>query len=597
MNTFFTAVIFLIYCPIYAQVIDDFSDGNFSINPAWEGTVNDYIVNNSSELQLNNSVAATSYLSLPHGLTSLEKKEWHLTTRQEFSPSGNNFARIYLTAAAPDLASDPDGMYLQLGEPGSADAVRLYKSISGVAVELLSGATGQIASSFSIGIKVLRDSTGQWELFIDDSGGTNYVTAGVVFDSSTLLGTHSGIFQQYTISNATKFYYDDIYIGDEIIDSIPPIVLSAEAHSLSTIDLLFNEGVDQVSAENVSNYNVSPFLSINNAVLDTVNPALVHLSTAQPMTNGQTYQVSIASISDLALNGAGTQSTQLTCMVPEIPLPKDVVINEILFNPITGGSDWVEVYNNSDKFFDLYGWSLANGKNDTINDAQVISSHFLLSPECYAVVSEDTAHVLQQFHAAVEGRFLQSNLPSYNNDKGTVYLTSDGVVIDAVPYADTWHFELLNDDEGKSLERMDPNGESAHSNNWHTAAEAIGFGTPGGENSQYRPALDNGEFSYTSETVSPDNDGFEDVLQVNYKMIAPGFIGRFAVYDDRGRKIASVMESELLGVEGFFVWDGITDSGTKAAIGTYVGVFEAFHIDGGHVVARRKAFVLAGRLY
>lgn len=553
MNTFFTAVIFLIYCPIYAQVIDDFSDGNFSINPAWEGTVNDYIVNNSSELQLNNSVAATSYLSLPHGLTSLEKKEWHLTTRQEFSLSGNNFARIYLTAAAPDLASDPDGMYLQLGEPGSADAVRLYKSISGVAVELLSGATGQIASSFSIGIKVLGDSTGQWELFIDDSGGTNYVTAGVVFDSSTLLGTHSGIFQQYTISNATKFYYDDIYIGDEIIDSIPPIVLSAEAHSLSTIDLLFNEGVDQVSAENVSNYNVSPFLSINNAVLDTVNPALVHLSTAQPMTNGQTYQVSIASISDLALNGAGTQSTQLTCMVPEIPLPKDVVINEILFNPITGGSDWVEVYNNSDKFFDLYGWSLANGKNDTINDAQVISSHFLLSPECYAVVSEDTAHVLQQFHAAVEGRFLQSNLPSYNNDKGTVYLTSDGVVIDAVPYADTWHFELLNDDEGKSLERMDPNGESAHSNNWHTAAEAIGFGTPGGENSQYRPALDNGEFSYTSETVSPDNDGFEDVLQVNYKMMAPGFVGRFAVYDDRGRKIASVMESELLGVEGFFV--------------------------------------------
>ena len=128
------------------------------------------------------------------------------------------------------------------------------------------------------------------------------------------MGTHSGIFQQYTISNATKFYYDDIYIGDEIIDSIPPIVLSAEAHSLSTIDLLFNEGVDQVSAENVSNYNVSPFLSINNAVLDTVNPALVHLSTAQPMTNGQTYQVSIASISDLALNGAGTQSTQLTCM-------------------------------------------------------------------------------------------------------------------------------------------------------------------------------------------------------------------------------------------------------------------------------------------
>ena len=129
-----------------------------------------------------------------------------------------------------------------------------------------------------------------------------------------------------------------------------------------------------------------------------------------------------------------------------------------------------------------------------------------------------------------------------------------------------------------------------------TAAEALDFGTPGRLNSQYRPELISGEFTYSSESISPDNDGFEDVLQVNYQMAEVGMVGTFTVYDDRGRLIAQVMSSELLAIEGTFTWQGITDAGNKASIGTYVGVFEAFAVDGEASFAKRKAFVVAGQL-
>ena len=44
----------------------------------------------------------------------------------------------------------------------------------------------------------------------------------------------------------------------------------------------------------------------------------------------------------------------------EVEFNGDVVINEIMFNPLTGGSDWVEVYNNSSKLIDLFNWEIAN---------------------------------------------------------------------------------------------------------------------------------------------------------------------------------------------------------------------------------------------
>ena len=857
MRLFFCFVFILTQSTIFGQVTDNFNDGDFTNSPTWSGTDADYIVNAGFELQLNNSVAATSYLSTPHGLATLDTKEWNGILRQTFSPSGSNYGRFYLTSSSADLTTDPDGFYLQLGEAGALDAVRLFKVVSGVHSEILAGISAQIATSFGIGVRVVRDNLGNWSLYIDDAGGTNYALAGSANDATLLLGTHSGFYQVYTSSNASKFYFDDIYIGDEVVDVAPPVLISATAISANLIDVLFDEAVDPITAETIGNYDIQPFLSAATATVDGSNLALVHIVPTLALTNGSQYTMFTNAIEDLVGNASGSQSVDFSFLIAETPtigdvvineflcdpspvvglkdaefveiynkslkifnvqdwkigdassdgtiqqawllpgeymvlastanvdsftvatqvtsfpslnnsgdnivlrtdlgvvldsitysnswygdpnkesggytierinpddpctdfsdwlasndalggtpglensiydntpdtdapsfdqliatppnyleiyfdegmdslslantiiainptltiqnkyvleahptmmilefveniqasqtytidiqnaadcwlntatligefaLPEnalagDVVINEILFNPINGGTDWVEVYNVSDKLIDLFGWEMANFDNDTIDNHALINEHFLLYPNEYAVISEDSAQILQQFGAAIPGTFIQSNLPTYSNDLGTVYLISNNnAMMDEVTYDADWHFQLLDDEDGKSLERIDPSGDANSSSNWHTAAEALGFGTPGRENSQYYPAIFNGEFSYTSETMSPDNDGYEDVLQVNYQMTEPGLVGTFNVYDDRGRLIAEVIQSELLGIDGTFVWKGLTDDLTKASIGTYVGVFTAYNVNGGVAFTNIKAFVVAGQL-
>jgi flagellar hook assembly protein FlgD len=110
------------------------------------------------------------------------------------------------------------------------------------------------------------------------------------------------------------------------------------------------------------------------------------------------------------------------------------------------------------------------------------------------------------------------------------------------------------------------------------------------------PALMNGDFSFTSQTISPDADGYEDVLQVNYQLSEPGLLGTFTIYDDRGREVKVLFSNELLGSEGTFTWDGTTGDQVKASIGSYFCVFEAFALDGGLIYTKRKVFVVAGKL-
>ena len=113
MKTLFIVLALLFPLLSWNQVTDDFSDGDFTANPVWSGTNSTYIVNAGQELQLSNTVAASSYLSTPHNLASLDNKQWGLLVRQTFAPSSSNFGRVYLTSNAADLSTNPDGFYLQ----------------------------------------------------------------------------------------------------------------------------------------------------------------------------------------------------------------------------------------------------------------------------------------------------------------------------------------------------------------------------------------------------------------------------------------------------------------------------------------------------
>jgi len=313
----------------------------------------------------------------------------------------------------------------------------------------------------------------------------------------------------------------------------------------------------------------------------------------ETLVGSLTYNLQLENIADCSFN-----ETDFTgqFILPEPPLKGDIIINEILQNPKNGGQDWIELYNNSSKVLNLKDWQLANFDDDTIANFKTINDNYLLSPNEYVVVGKDSNFVKMNYPFAAIGTYVYAELPSYNNDSGTVYLIYNQEIIDKVSYLDAWHFDLLDETDGVSLERIDPNGIASSEFNWHSAAESYGFGTPGRINSQFLPALSNGKINLTSEVISPDSDGFEDVLQINYEMSEPGLLGKITIYDDRGRLIRTLFSNELLATSGFFTWDGTTDEQAKASIGVYVLIFEAFSTNGGVFFANKLAVTVAGKL-
>ena len=284
--------------------------------------------------------------------------------------------------------------------------------------------------------------------------------------------------------------------------------------------------------------------------------------------------------------------------MPEQGSANDLVINEVLFDPYTGGSDFVELYNNSDKYINLENWKLANLENDSIDNYKIISDvPYLLRPQEFVLLSVNTASVKQFYFNAHEDVFLQmASLPTYSNDEGNVYLINNlDEVVDAFSYDEDMHFALLNSVDGVSLERIDYNRPTNDKTNWHSASEAVGFATPGYENSQYLEAETGSEITISPESFSPDNDGFDDVVNIAYQFNESGYVANVIIYDSKGRLTKNLVKNEYLGTQGTFSWDGIDENNEKAAIGIYIIYLEVFS-ESGDVKKFKKPCVVAGRL-
>jgi hypothetical protein len=332
-------------------------------------------------------------------------------------------------------------------------------------------------------------------------------------------------------------------------------------------------------------------------------PASVILLLAEPLLPGEVYELEIAKgLSDC--NGRLSAAAQsLIFAIPEAAQPNDVVINELLFNPQSGGSDFVELYNRSQRAIDLS--TLLVGNLNPMDDTAVvaISAQHLLLPGAYAVLSPDTTDISTRYQVLNHPALIQHSLPPFDDDAGNVTLyrleAGQPVVIDAFDYNEDMHQPLLDDLDGVSLERIHPDAPSGLSSSWHSAAQAAGFATPTYRNSQYvdpgQPAT-NTVFSLPAKTFSPDGDGFEDFLLINYQTDLPGYSAKAHIYDAEGRPVKRLVNNELLGTNGFFRWDGDTDDGSKAPVGVYIIWLQLFHPTEAKTITEKLVCVLAGRL-
>ena len=577
---------------IQAQLNEDFSDGDFTSNPLWNGDVANFIVNGAMELQLNApSVTDTSYLVTETGILDFSNSiTWEFRMNLLFSPSSNNTGRFYLCSNQENLKGSLNGYYIRIGESGSVDKIKLYRQDGNSSTLLATGLYGAYGVNPDARIRVTRDLAGNWLVEADSLGGFNFIFEAGATDTDHTFSKYSGLWCKYTTSNSTDFIFDDISIvGNVIVDNDPPSVVSANVSGTNLIDLTFNESVSN-SAEDINNYFLP---GDGNPLIVTNNNNVYELMFNTPFTAGANLSLEISNIEDLSSN---ILNDTIAVIVPDTALEGEVLVNEILFDPFTGGSDYLELYNNSSKSIDLYNYMVAN-HDDGVDNYKDIPINYILSPGEYALLTEDSAATAAAYTSRNSTVFIEMDLPTFNNDSATVYvLNPDSLMLDAFSYDKDMHFELINDAEGVSLERIDQNAETNNAFNWHSAAETVGWGTPGIENSQNYLSISSGMFfSVETPVFSPDNDGYEDVGVFSFTMENAGYVANLYIYDHHGRIVKQLLKNELLGAEGTVSWDGVINNGEKGRAGIYIVYFEVFDLQG-NVSAEKKTITLTTRL-
>ena len=382
-------------------------------------------------------------------------------------------------------------------------------------------------------------------------------------------------------------------VYDATPDATTPTIVNASTQNNATITLCFSETLDTTGVT-LANFSINNGINVVAFTFDEFL-SCVELITNPGLDTGTVHTVTVNGLSDCS--GNTTINATAEIILPHAGQKGDLIINEILYNPLPDGNDFIEIYNNSGKNIDLFNWQLAKIAGDTISSKKLIETHFLLKPSEFLVLTTDSINIKENYANALEGRFIDmSSFPSYSDDEGTVILLlPNNQVSDSVHYDDSFQFALLKETDGVSLERIDFNRPSDDETNWHSAAEAEGFGTPTITNSQYSPSeISPVELTVEPELFSPDNDGFEDVLTLSYKMEAPGFVGNITIFDAQGRTVRQLMQNELLGVDGSISWDGLNNQREKARIGTYIIYFEYFDLNG-NVNAIKHPCVVGGR--
>lgn len=386
-------------------------------------------------------------------------------------------------------------------------------------------------------------------------------------------------------------------VFDDAPDTEGPALVSIEIIGNQTIEVGMNEALDAgvISASNVL---VEPSLNVVSASAIAPSNNTLTISFGTPIDTGVVYTLTLIGVADCEGNLQGADSVE-TFLLPFDADSGDFVINEVLFNPYTGGSDYVELVNISERPLNLKGWILANfDEEDGISNFKTISEqNYSVNAGGYVLITEDTTDVMMNYIQHGIDNFIQADLPSYNNDSGTVYLVNmDSVVTEAFSYSEEMHFPLLDDVNGVSLERLDFNRLVDDEGNWHSAAQTSGFGTPGLENSQFFPTQAAvGEVSLDPELFSPRDGNGNNHLNINFKFEAPGYVATVRIFDSNGRQVRILASNELLSNEGTFTWDGTTDGGELARIGMYIILFEAFSESGDKSVHKLTA-ALGGRL-
>lgn len=374
----------------------------------------------------------------------------------------------------------------------------------------------------------------------------------------------------------------------------------AEIELSDSLSLLisFNKSIDSLKASDSDNYSLNNGIGKASIALP-LGPDFnkVRVQFGSKLSPGMTYNLTVENVCDCGNNPLSPEFNRMEFFYPVKLKKNDVLLSEILFNPKPEGSDFVEIYNNTLHPVDLKEVYLGKSADNNPGPLfQISKKQLLMEPGSYLALSPDPENIRKEYFMKNPDKILKmQTFPSFNNDSGTAVLISNNIQIDILSYNEKMHFPLLRNVEGISLERRNLNKPANEAGNLRSATSASGGASPGYQNSQYTEQLKQTEsFELVSRTFSPDNDGFEDFIEMNYQFNESGKIANVSVFNDKGQLVKRILKNYILNANGSFQWDGFNENSQLAQGGIYILHAEIFTPEGETKIFR-KSFALVTR--
>ncbi len=256
-----------------------------------------------------------------------------------------------------------------------------------------------------------------------------------------------------------------------------------------------------------------------------------------------------------------------------LPLsPQQLVINEVMYDPLDGKSEYIELANpGSDTLF-LGGLLLG----DQLPPQSVLPS-IPLPPGGYAALALDTGiwTTFPELRESSQCVVLRASWSLGNSGDLVVLANPDGSVIDSVRYTPSWHFWGLKDTKGRSLEKLMPSLPSADRLSWSSSTSEHG-GTPAAPNSILPQRNSLLQLSAVPNPFSPrSTDPRLQQTTITFQLPWQSARVTLRVFDAAGLPVRQLANGMYSGAEGALLWDGRNDAGFAVGAGAYVLLLEA----------------------
>jgi hypothetical protein len=256
-----------------------------------------------------------------------------------------------------------------------------------------------------------------------------------------------------------------------------------------------------------------------------------------------------------------------------IPLPRgSIAINEIMYDPLDGRSEYVELANVTDDTLDIGGLSVG----DAVPPLSVLPNLRLL-PGGFAVVALDTGiwNTFPELRGDDRCIVINASWTLGNSGDAVVIANPGGSILDSLAYESSWHFWGIKDTKGRSLEKLRPDLPSADARAWSTSTDRRG-GTPAAPNSIVPRDTSRAELSATPNPFSPWSTD-QRLLQTTITYRLPWSSARVTlrIFDAEGLPVRQLANGQYSGSDGVVLWDGRNDAGFAVGAGVYVLLLEA----------------------